>query len=194
MRRLTPVFVLLAVCLALLSCSESNDVDGDAAGGDTGSTEPADDGDTSGDDGDTAGDAEVAAAVGVLEDQGLSNELAQCAVDALIDQGIAPSELSGIAFPDEDLMDALALAGAECAEFIDGLPAGAIDLDDPAVRNGFITSFAASSGLSEEVAECVLDFLIDSGVDAETFISGSTGGALDPELQAVVQEGVTACS
>lgn len=186
MRRFFLVLVLLAAgSLVLASCSESDDVGVP--------TEEEDD--SSGDDssGDDDSDA-VDDAVQLLEDQGLSPELAECAVDALIDQGIDPSELDGIAFPDEEMSTALALAGGECTEFADGLPSGALDLDDPAVRNGFITSFSASSGLSEDVAECVLDFLIDAGIDGERIIGGMSGGALDAELQQVVEDGVGACA
>lgn len=186
--------LLVAGCLVLASCSESDELGDAIADEDVDTGDDASEGDSE-DDGSEEGDEDdAAAAVAMLESQGLSNELAECAVDALVDQGIAPSELDGIGFPDAEMSEALALAGAQCTEFIDGLPAGALDLEDPAVRNGFITSFADASGLSEEVAGCVLDFLVERGVDAERIIDGSTGGGVDAELGQVIQEGVETCT
>ncbi|MDE0805178.1 MAG: hypothetical protein OSA99_17880, partial [Acidimicrobiales bacterium] len=174
--------------LLLASCSESDDfVEADEDG-----TAPTDEDSSAASTDDESGDG-VADAVALFEDQGFSTELAECAVDALVDQGVSMSELDLVS-PDEELSTALALAGAECSEFSDGLPAGAVNLDDPAVRDGFITSFAVSSGLSEAVAECVLDFLIDEGVEGEELLGDPSSGELDPALQQVVNDAVGTCS
>lgn len=195
MRRFLLVLALLVTgCLFVASCSESDDV-GDPSADDGASTDgDSDDGDS--DDGDSSdGDSDdgVSDAVAQFEDQGFSTELAECAVDALVDQGVSVEDLDLVS-PDEDLSTALALAGAECSEFSDGLPDGAVNLDDPAVREGFITSFAVTSGLSEAVAECVLDFLIDEGVEGEELLGDSASGELDPALEQLVNDAVSTCS
>lgn len=174
----------LVAGLSLAACAES-DVELDGAGSETTTTTspPVDD--------------ERQGAIDLLASQGISAEGATCVVDTLIDDGISVDDLYqlGGVVVDPEIQEAFALASATCldAEDVADLPDEAFDLSNPIVRQQFVDSFAATSGLSREVSECVVDELIAIGFDARDAFGSATGDLDDATLRQVT-EAVETCA
>ena len=142
-------------------------------------------------------DDAVAAAEQALQDQGFSPEGAECMVDSMLSSGISPQDLQAIdaASPDQELMDAAADAGVECASEIAGdIPPGLVDLEDPVVREQFVRTFAESTGLSVEASDCVAQYLIDNDVDYDALIAAAGGAEPDPETAEQVNAAIESCA
>ncbi len=144
-----------------------------------------------------AGDDERQGAIDLLASQGISEDGATCIVDTVIDEGVSVDELyqlGGIVV-DPEIQEAFALASAACLDASDvaDLPDEAFDLSNPIVRRQFVDSFSATSGLSREVSECVVDELIAVGFDARDAFGGASG-ELNEETLRQVTEAVESCA
>ena len=141
--------------------------------------------------------AAVADAEAKLRAQGFSAEGASCMVDSLLSSGIDPEDLEDVdsADADQEILDAAGQAGMECAsEIADDIPPGAIDLEDPVVREQFVRTFAQTTGLSTEAAECVAQYFLDNDVDYVALVAAAGGAEPDPETAAKVNAAIESCA
>lgn len=182
----------VACTFALLAgCSESDsELDSDAASDDTTST-------TAADGGDDAEQEAIAEAEAAMQAQGFSAAGARCMVESMVSSGVALEDLDQIdaASPDQDFMDAAARAGAACAaEIADDIPEGAIDLENPVIREQFVRTFSQTTGLTLEQADCVAQYFIDNGVDYDALIAAAGGTEPDAETARQVSEAMESCA
>ncbi len=187
------LFPILAFALVAAACGDDDTPDLSADADDPVVTE---DSDTDTSDSGTDQDV-VEEAIDELIGQGLSPEGAQCVIDDMLDNGITTDDLADLSsgVPDPAVENAAGDAGAACAALIgDDLPEEAFDLTNEVARRQFVRSFAATSGLSEQVADCVAQFFIDNDVDTQALLGGAASGELDPELEASVNEAVESCA
>lgn len=178
--------------LLLAGCNESDSsIDDASSDDDTASTTEPDD-----DEGDREAEA-IAEAEEAMQAQGFSPEGASCMVDSLVSNGVSLEDLDQIDSmnPDQEFMDAAAQAGAACASEIAGdIPEGAVDLEDPTVRQQFVRTFSQTTGLTLEQADCVAQYFIDNGVDYDDLIAAAGGAEPDPETAQQVNGAMEACA
>lgn len=185
-----PSIVLAGVLALLAGCGgPGEDTDAARAADDTATTE-AEAGTEAPD------DAAIEDAVASLQRQGFGEAAARCVVDSVVAGGVPIEDLRHVddASPPPEIMDAFGDAGMQCAaEIADQIPEGLPGLENPAVREQFVRTFAASSGVSTEVADCAAQYFIDNAVDYDDLIA-LAGGEQDPEIIAHVREAVESCS
>lgn len=193
MIKLSPrVFALLFALLLFGACSSTSSDDVRAAAGDDTDETAEEDAESS--DGDAEGDDTVK---DYLVEAGFSEDGADCIIESLEDQDVDVDSLSedDVSSGFGDLADAFGQAGADCVDEVSGdlenLPEEAFDLSNPVVYDQFVKQFSAGSGLSEEVSQCVADYLVDNDVDVSSFLSNPTNP--DGEAAAAVQTAVQDC-
>lgn len=131
---------------------------------------------------------------------GLGEAEADCLVATFTGAGLAPEDLEVLArgaTPDGVSPSAIASAGAEAANCLDDEEREqfldkSLELTPPsAFRNGFITSFIASSppGVTRPQAGCVYDALVASGLELTDFVDGR----MSPEAQSALEHAYTVC-
>lgn len=138
------------------------------------------------DDGDRADAVEM-----VVDDSGgviVASE-AECWVDAIIESGATPAELAAFG------ADPMSISSAEISDALVGCLDQSLDVSVPIegdVREQLIAGFI-SGGLEREAAECTLDELTMSGVDARALTIAGWNDAASAEIERYVFEAIAAC-
>lgn len=121
-----------------------------------------------------------------LKSAGFSGDLADCVLDQIKDEAGSIEKFGDLKSGEQQ--DMAAKAGAECAKSADPddikdiAEGSGLDLKDPAARESIITGMT-SSGVPEEMANCILDKAIDEDFEAADFTDATKIQALAQACQ-----------
>jgi hypothetical protein len=114
---------------------------------------------------------------------------AECWVDAIIESGATPAEVEAFG------ADPLSIDSADIADALVGCIDPTIEMDVPFegdVREQLVAGFTGG-GVDREVAECILDELASSGVDARALTIAGWNDDAAVEIDAFVIDAIGAC-
>ena len=106
-----------------------------------------------------------------LKDLGFSKKLEDCAIAGIKKEAGSLEEFMELDASEQQTV--ASKAGAKCAENISkedlgdltaGLEDEGVDLKDPSVRKSVITGMTSAGGVSEDVANCIYDKMVDEGL------------------------------
>ena len=139
----------------------------------------------------TDDDDRVEAVESVVDGSGgvIATSEAECWVDAIIDSGATPAEVE--AFGD----DPLAIGNADIADALVGCIDPAIEMNIPFegdVREQLVAGFTGG-GVDRDAAECILDELASSGVDARALTIAGWNDDAAADIDGFVADAIGAC-